>query len=136
MTRGEAGSEKSHWERVLSSYLYTVSDCNQKIALLKPAYNRLAEIKSIFKIFRKSEKQFIDEDYQWRGKDYNNFISAGSELSDECIRYEKNHLDAAMDEINNAIAYYKSKKTEVLPLIGTAKKWIDYFQAELENALN
>lgn len=107
-----------------------------KLDRLYPVKRVLAGEKSDFKTIKKDTKKYIEDDYEWLGSAYTEFLSKGEELNDECENFYKEQLDRVLDELNNEITRLENEISNKFGLLGRLGSEINSLANKIENFFN
>lgn len=113
-----------------------INNINSKLDRLYPVKEALTIQKREFKQIKKSALNTVEEDYGWKGSNYDEFIEKGGALDDENERFLNNQLDRLLDELNNVITALENERLEQYGIIGRLISDINSLANSIENFFN
>lgn len=126
-------------EQTQSAYNSTeakIEELEHILKRLKAAKTEISDMKRDYKDIKKSNKNIINEDYEWTGSNYDEFLAKGSSLMDEDTYYYKHVLDHVLDSLNDEITDIENKKNEQYGILGDLLSALNSIGNAIENFFN
>ena len=128
-------SEKSYAEDQVSSVRSQQTEVRAKIERLRTAKKILDNCYDSFEDVKKSVSKELNNNYQWKGTKYDEFVEMGNGLEYSNFAY-LDSIDKARDEINLKIAELENESFKMAGIIGDLLAWINTLAAKIENYFN
>lgn len=127
--------EKETAERNKAEAENTKRAIENKIDRLNTVKSTLAGLYESYSGINTSVKKVVDQDYEWKGSNYDSFSNNGSLLVSASKQYYKN-IDEARDSINSEITRLENEIHKQILLIGSLVALINTLASKIENFFN
>ena len=128
-------SQKIDAENQLNDIEFWNRELSQQIEDLEYAKTIIKNEKDNFESIKKSVKTCIDDDYEWKGDNFDTFSENGSSLKSDNDTYYKS-IDQAWDDINDKITELENKIYENEGILGGLKIFWNNLCNSIENLFN
>jgi len=128
--------ERDETQSAYDSTEAKIEELEYIIKRLKAAKADIVDMKNDYKLIKKANKAIINDDYEWTGSNYDEFLSKGSSLMGEDTYYYKYVLDHVLDSLNDEITDVENKKNDQYGILGDLLSALNSIGNAIENFFN